>query len=162
MKSLNQSECSISTHALTWSATDFTGFPRLFEVISTHALTWSATRAGWLRRRRGKFQLTRSRGARRKFSHRSEHRHKFQLTRSRGARRNSQNVIVLLVNISTHALTWSATPFVTQRMNAYSFQLTRSRGARLTDIVIEEATELFQLTRSRGARPHKKCRAKRL
>ncbi len=36
----------ISTHALTWSATDFAAKGALFGKISTHALTWSATLCG--------------------------------------------------------------------------------------------------------------------
>ncbi len=34
----------ISTHALTWSATNDAPLKSKFLVISTHALTWSATR----------------------------------------------------------------------------------------------------------------------
>ena len=36
--------CDISTHALTWSATDGGGALARGLRISTHALTWSATR----------------------------------------------------------------------------------------------------------------------
>ena len=56
----------ISTHALTWSATKAMGMCVDCGKISTHALTWSATRCCVpVARPRPKFQLTRSRGARR-------------------------------------------------------------------------------------------------
>ena len=39
----------ISTHALTWSATDETAFDEPLTLISTHALTWSATHTVYAR-----------------------------------------------------------------------------------------------------------------
>ena len=57
------------------------------------------------------FQLTRSRGARRPTSDRGGAVAQFQLTRSRGARPCRPNARSISPNgISTHALTWSATP----------------------------------------------------
>ena len=60
----------ISTHALTWSATVLLFIFVCFLAISTHALTWSATRRRIILMRREKFQLTHSRGVRRKKRHR--------------------------------------------------------------------------------------------
>ena len=128
----------ISTHALTWSATAATLENLGLAKISTHALTWSATsfRVHW-KHCDGRFQLTRSRGARLTSSlgkimypdfnsraHVERDRTmpctvataaKFQLTRSRGARHTTQRAAYLLWVISTHALTWSATRFLYQR-----------------------------------------------
>ncbi len=55
------------------------------------------------------FQLTRSRGARPSQNGVTQHPRTFQLTRSRGARPPKQVEVVILGQISTHALTWSAT-----------------------------------------------------
>ena len=100
--------------------------------ISTHALTWSATlaplqksidetnfnsRAHVERDRRryeriwhkNQFQLTRSRGARPTWCRTDRHPPGFQLTRSRGARRTGTPMMPSNDSISTHALTWSAT-----------------------------------------------------
>ena len=165
--------------------------------ISTHALTWSATKRSHPKRPRPKFQLTRSRGARpfsidklgdamnfnsRAHVERDHFAHEldrmcsaFQLTRSRGARPVNR-VIKAWREISTHALTWSATrtrpptqwprsPFQLTRSRGarlfltlrsasrFLFQLTRSRGARLVDRLYTLDEQAFQLTRSRGARP---------
>ena len=98
----------ISTHALTWSATDVKLWRETNHTISTHALTWSATprrdvpNTGYCN-----------------FNSRTHvecddniaiklHNATFQLTHSRGVRpkcpgRRGAN------DISTHALTWSAT-----------------------------------------------------
>ena len=55
----------ISTHALTWSATIYALGEFATLDISTHALTWSATGVIGFCAWKTKFQLTRSRGARR-------------------------------------------------------------------------------------------------
>ena len=121
----------ISTHALMWSATKQAADFHPQNRISTHALMWSATQIKKLRRARRKFQLTRSRGARRCWQRIIFKEVRFQLTRSRGARpergaargdpqhfnsrahverdfERVQKDITAFV-ISTHALTWSAT-----------------------------------------------------
>ncbi len=122
---------AISTHALTWSATDCTYAGKKLVRISTHALTWSATlltqlscniHSFQLTRSRGarhtsrsaclsfaKFQLTRSRGARQADCLKNGIIVEFQLTRSRGARLVHQYQGICHRQISTHALTWSAT-----------------------------------------------------
>ena len=58
--------CStISTHALTWSATVKNATMMVGQTISTHALTWSATPVlAVFRIRTATFQLTHSRGVR--------------------------------------------------------------------------------------------------
>ena len=56
-----------------------------------------------------KFQLTRSRGARLATNAAQVASDKFQLTRSRGARQVPCVCVDELTEISTHALTWSAT-----------------------------------------------------
>ncbi len=98
--------------------------------ISTHALTWSATRL-WIRQRLGiRFQLTHSRGVRRRSLNWQHRTCRFQLTHSRGVRPRNSRARRHAVNfnsrthvecdnfqipqepmpqISTHALTWSAT-----------------------------------------------------
>ena len=101
--------------------------------------------------------------------------YRFQLTRSRGARRVGSKSDVLDVpdfnsrahverdsledyvnpkkRISTHALTWSATQRLKNILFKVLFQLTRSRGARRRNIGEFCWPCRFQLTRSRGARP---------
>ena len=54
----------------------------------------------------------------------------FQLTRSRGARLVQPLVLAPPCDISTHALTWSATSPLSGIIRVPEFQLTRSRGAR--------------------------------
>ena len=55
----------ISTHALTWSATTTAITKMIYNKISTHALTWSATSCSvQVCRWRMRFQLTHSRGVR--------------------------------------------------------------------------------------------------
>ena len=80
---------TISTHALTWSATRVLPYHFLVIQISTHALTWSATASRMMPCTDFKFQLTRSRGARRCADCLENQTIAFQLTRSRGARQNS-------------------------------------------------------------------------
>ena len=120
------------------------------------------------------FQLTRSRGARPPPVVRTTRRRAFQLTRSRGARRFEGTLSAEKKEISTHALTWSATSGGINSGYGLRFQLTRSRGARPeifekinTHMIISthaltwsatsvlgtaERSKRFQLTRSRGAR----------
>ena len=146
---------TISTHALTWSAT-LTSKPlaaaQAFQLtrsrgarpvgtfgwqrehyISTHALTWSATKRFSIRLRRdSEFQLTRSRGARPSlYSSPSSCISNFN---SRAhVERDAFGLLLLFVS----AL----------------FQLTRSRGARRNKRRLHSRpTTRFQLTRSRGAR----------
>ena len=102
-------------------------------VISTHALTWSATLSFRTMDVATIFQLTRSRGARRKLTDRTDKIGKFQLTRSRGAR-----------------------PYSPLQYTIFKpFQLTRSRGARRDTPRRAGVLLSFQLTRSRGARPRR-------
>ena len=53
----------ISTHTLTWSVTVWPLLSEYSKAISTHTLTWSVTQRWYGENCRGKFQLTRSRGA---------------------------------------------------------------------------------------------------
>ena len=147
-------EVKISTHALTWSATNEQPAADVQEVISTHALTWSAT----LKELRQK----------RKLNMISTHALTWSATRPTNSPRTR-------CTISTHALTWSATAAATtaaenaENFNSRAhverdpswtsqahlptaFQLTRSRGARLPcPQPYTSSTDWFQLTRSRGA-----------
>ena len=84
-------EVKISTHALTWSATNEQPAADVQEVISTHALTWSAT----LKELRQK----------RKLNMISTHALTWSAT-------PPPSCVVITFNISTHALTWSATKIV--------------------------------------------------
>ena len=106
--------------------------------ISTHALTWSATCTNKRRSGLSAFQLTRSRGARPVGARRSPAWCAFQLTRSRGARLEDGIAKKLGVNISTHALTWSATMPSPMFVRRSLFQLTRSRGARLKLLELDQ------------------------
>ena len=47
------------------------------------------------------------------------------------------------MDISTHALTWSATRYITEVIIDEAFQLTRSRGARLDYMDFPETEEDF-------------------
>ena len=124
---------SISTHALTWSATmpdknyifqilDFNSRAHverdcftfahfyIFLVISTHALTWSATSTGNTHYEYFKISTHALTWSATCTNKRRSGLSAFQLTRSRGARLEDGIAKKLGVNISTHALTWSATP----------------------------------------------------
>ena len=59
-----RSKSTISTHALTWSATIWTILFGVASLISTHALTWSATQRNPHKNALHLFQLTHSRGVR--------------------------------------------------------------------------------------------------
>ena len=115
---------NISTHALTWSATLSLFLFIRFLAISTHALTWSATLLSYALTPTNEFQLTHSRGVRR-----------FSLSNfnSRTHVECDYDCIdchVEYYNISTHALTWSATRRVCCNVEQTKFQLTHSRGVR--------------------------------
>ena len=123
-------EESISTHALTWSATTCLKCSFNQKKISTHALTWSATEHCRTRRHATGFQLTHSRGVR---HHSIEQTLQGEYFNSRthvecdatetrdmmiaidfNSRTHVECDLLLtpanrLVVISTHALTWSAT-----------------------------------------------------
>ena len=118
--------------------------------ISTHTLTWSVTVENLERKNDIKFQLTRSRGAWRRYFKRQICNFIFQLTRSRGAWPLPLSVGLYSVHfnshahverdsyilnkrleclISTHTLTWSVTSPLNFNDYSWIFQLTRSRGA---------------------------------
>ena len=75
----------ISTHTLTWSVTNSQLALQGHCEISTHTLTWSVTHISHLAIFWELFQLTRSRGAWRKYLIGKVAEIVFQLTRSRGA-----------------------------------------------------------------------------
>ena len=79
---------AISTHALTWSATELisSSFPSIMQFQLTHS---RGVRLGWTNfvESRKQFQLTHSRGVRLRFCKRPKWKNKFQLTHSRGVRR---------------------------------------------------------------------------
>ena len=102
-------DSQISTHALTWSATSGKSHFSAF-CISTHALTWSATISIIVFMDIDTFQLTHSRGVRRHCVFTSYLVWRFQLTWS------ATFVVDGYLDdelISTHALTWSATSYFT-------------------------------------------------
>ena len=119
--------------------------------ISTHALTWSATSTGNHHFHERKFQLTHSRGVRPVMCSSWKRGARFQLTHSRGVRPRNSRARRHAVNfnsrthvecdnfqipqepmpqISTHALTWSATVIRMFLPRCRTFQLTHSRGVR--------------------------------
>ena len=78
--------------------------------ISTHALTWSATSATPAAFNKSRYFNSRAHVERDSdYKKGVEDAQKFQLTRSRGARLVQPLVLVPPCDISTHALTWSAT-----------------------------------------------------
>ena len=119
----------ISTHALTWSATLLKCAWLSFSKISTHALTWSATQT----------MPTMTPPA------------TFQLTHSRGVRRRRSCSMICGTIISTHALTWSATARRSIKQKLPTFQLTHSRGVRLS------MQRIVQLTNNFNSRTHVEC-----
>ena len=148
----------ISTHALTWSATSFYIYSKTMERISTHALTWSATleeshskslsknfnsRAHVERdtesnteAQKGEaFQLTRSRGARPVKQTTTKTRKDFNSRAHVERDPTAEQMRAKELDISTHALTWSATHDICQLDSVRIFQLTRSRGARLLETI---------------------------
>ena len=119
--------------------------------ISTHALTWSATEGVLLADEFFPFQLTHSRGVR-PFAF------CFQLFFFHFNSRTHVECDVLGKNaadidsISTHALTWSATLNGSLMLMANIFQLTHSRGVRRICRTGAAWLYKFQLTHSRGVR----------
>ena len=99
---------TISTHALTWSATPLATSDELANMISTHALTWSATTIVEAVYKPLRFQLTRSRGARRN-SRTLGGAPRYFNSRAHVERDETRARSAVLLAISTHALTWSAT-----------------------------------------------------
>ena len=100
--------------------------------ISTHALTWSATLQKTQQPER-KINFNSRAHVERDMQRQNQNRYDyaFQLTRSRGARHTTHCRLRSCSRISTHALTWSATyGAYTQASRGQKFQLTRSRGAR--------------------------------
>ena len=81
--------------------------------------------------RRFGFQLTHSRGVRLGLYYHSPSFLSFQLTHSRGVRRLLIICVKRWTDISTHALTWSATRSLNWQHRTCRFQLTHSRGVRL-------------------------------
>ena len=150
--------------------------PLRYAKISTHALTWSATRNS--HRRCGAIRYFNSRAhVERDPRHLplSTTRLIFQLTRSRGARRHMLGDLVSLKQISTHALTWSATPRTRCEFSLPRHFNSRAHVERDTEDKTKKRRILnfnsrahverdrqtvnlavpivsFQLTRSRGAR----------
>ena len=123
---------SISTHALTWSATGYFHLCDGYHSISTHALTWSATQfdscshfftSNFNSRTHVECDLLR-------LSFREVCRKQFQLTHSRGVR--------LILKCLPHL--------------KMIFQLTHSRGVRHTQPCKQNLSRQFQLTHSRGVR----------
>ena len=145
-------EDGISTHALTWSATVCAKSKDLPRIISTHALTWSATCVKSKNTRLRLFQLTHSRGVRPCFhmllhqqmnfnsrTHVECDAFPFRTTFSLSNFNSRTHVEcdydcidchVEYYNISTHALTWSATIAQSLAQRPAVFQLTHSRGVR--------------------------------
>ena len=81
--------------------------------------------------RRFGFQLTHSRGVRLGLYYHSPSFLSFQLTHSRGVRRLLIICVKRWTDISTHALTWSATRSLNWQHRTCRIQLTHSRGGRL-------------------------------
>ena len=65
---MDKYKAKISTHTLTWSVTFCKAPYFVSQKISTHTLTWSVTLLQHLYKKRQRFQLTRSRGAWRKWT----------------------------------------------------------------------------------------------
>ena len=108
-KTKNPQILKISTHALTWSATDGVVECDDYVKISTHALTWSATCYCPVCVCLVQFQLTHSREVRHAVTSAQGGGRRFQLTHSRGVRPSAIRWRNRTEEISTHALTWSAT-----------------------------------------------------
>ena len=99
------------------------------------------------------FQLTHSRGVRRSAQTPKGKSYAFQLTHSRGVRLGEKVVLCHTWDISTHALTWSATVLLWwSTIPRRSFQLTHSRGVRQSILWNIAYDSQFQLTHSRGVR----------
>ena len=129
-RSRSISRFQISTHALTWSATWLQHLLQNAPRISTHALTWSATNSWHNLFMIRKFQLTHSRGVRPGNDGKSVNRFHFN-SRTHVECDFAQGSLRTNTNISTHALTWSATEATKALEGGSKFQLTHSRGVRL-------------------------------
>ena len=156
----------ISTHALTWSATETKSYDIPRFNISTHALTWSATYMATSRSSKPQNFNSRAHverdGQRRagtegrlNFNSRAHverddpdpflekaceiSTHALTWSATHCQRRADHNE-----RISTHALTWSATVAVCRGVRlGISFQLTRSRGARQTKQALDKLTKVI-------------------
>ena len=101
---------SISTHALTWSATTSCAWCGVkYRHFNSRAHVERDSKSCRHGPTATPFQLTRSRGARPAAYCHSAGSRAFQLTRSRGARHIVIPGSAAICVISTHALTWSAT-----------------------------------------------------
>ena len=115
----------ISTHALTWSATYLLPGNQYLLCISTHALTWSATGVSIVKvalHVRALWKCTA------KTIVISTHALTWSATPTRKPAKCAWW-------ISTHALTWSATRIFNADIVTPPFQLTHSRGVRLSDTI---------------------------
>ena len=92
-KTKNPQILKISTHALTWSATDGVVECDDYVKISTHALTWSATCYCPVCVCLVQFQLTHSREVRHAVTSAQGGGRRFQLTHSRGVRHDPADII---------------------------------------------------------------------
>ena len=147
----------ISTHALTWSATGFVKACGWTLRISTHALTWSATEVERFAGYTPEISTHALTWSATETGKNPKTKKKFQLTHSRGVRPADLPINKPANVISTHALTWSATPRDSWRDMAAKFQLTHSRGVRRGHFFHRHLPAGFQLTHSRGVR-HFQCR----
>ena len=100
-KTKNPQILKISTHALTWSATDGVVECDDYVKISTHALTWSATCYCPVCVCLVQFQLTHSREVRRAVTSAQGGGRRFQLTHSRGVRHGAAPSSGLLQNFNS-------------------------------------------------------------
>ena len=144
----------ISTHALTWSATDGVVECDDYVKISTHALTWSATARRIHGAANREFQLTHSRGVR-QFRHvlRTSP-HTFQLTHSRGVRRAylyPDLISIVDFNSRTHVECDIVPVFHVAQI--FHFNSRTHVECDLTDTFRPQPCSRFQLTHSRGVRP---------
>ena len=106
---VDNGEREISTHALTWSATGACRYEPRKIMISTHALTWSATLTVAPTSVLPSFQLTRSRGARLLTFSKMLEKRKISTHALTWSATFCSGVSMATAGISTHALTWSAT-----------------------------------------------------
>ena len=120
--------------------------------ISTHALTWSATETFLVLPKMILFQLTHSRGVRPQYGLMRPMPIEISTHALTWSATKKINICNKNSRISTHALTWSATAAVARRNVPMQFQLTHSRGVRPIvgwDFLF---THPFQLAHSRGVR----------
>ena len=146
--------CSISTHALTWSATgEYMKYNYRLK-ISTHALTWSATDHRAHDSGGENHFNSRAHVERDTFDRMLQHRKENFNSRAHVERdKQVAKYPNKISEISTHALTWSATAATicagvgkAISTHALTWSATSSRKA------VRRMGRRFQLTRSRGAR----------